>query len=127
MAANHTKAVKAVIFDIGGVVVKSPLIAISAFEVEKGLPKDYINTLITRRGPTGAWQRFERGEMRLFEFYDAFGTDLSDTVNGNEWYREYCDRKKIREYSSSLLMGLLLFHSSVSFHVSCCIMCSNLG
>lgn len=30
-------------FKIGGVVVRSPLLAIAAFEIEKGLPKDYIN------------------------------------------------------------------------------------
>lgn len=42
--------IKAVFFDIGGVVVKSPLIAIHIYEREKGLPKDWLNVHITRRG-----------------------------------------------------------------------------
>ncbi|KAI0063468.1 HAD-like protein [Artomyces pyxidatus] len=85
--------VKAVIFDIGGVVVKSPLIAIADYEKENGIPHNYINNSITRRGPEGAWQKFERGEMALFPFYDAFGRELSDTVNGNVWYSEYCQQR----------------------------------
>lgn len=39
----------------------------------------------TGRGPKGAWQKFERGEIDLFSFYEAFSRDLSDTVNGNIW------------------------------------------
>ncbi|KAH8117309.1 HAD-like protein [Phellopilus nigrolimitatus] len=89
MASPHLKAV---IFDIGGVVVRSPLLAIAAFERDKGLPRNYINCSISRRGPNGAWQRFERGEIALFPFYDAFGRELSDTMNGNLWYAEYCEQ-----------------------------------
>lgn len=86
---------KAIVFDIGGVVLHSPFIAIDEFESEKGLPKDYLNVSITSRGPAGAWQKFERGELSLFSFYEEFGRDLSDTDNGNKWYTEYCARKKI--------------------------------
>lgn len=49
------------------------------------------------RGSQGAWQRFERGELGLFNFYKEFGRDLSDTANGNVWYKEYCRRKNISE------------------------------
>lgn len=38
------------------------------------------------RGSAGAWQKFERGEIPLLEFYPSFSKDLSDTVNGNKWY-----------------------------------------
>ncbi|PPQ78547.1 hypothetical protein CVT25_011819 [Psilocybe cyanescens] len=86
---------KAVIFDIGGVVMRSPFIAITAYEQKLGLPVNYINCSITGRGSNGAWQRFERGEMDLLPFYEAFGRDLSDTVNGNLWYKSYCDRKAL--------------------------------
>lgn len=51
----------------------------------------------TCRGPGGAWQRFERGEIALFPFYVAFGRELSDRVNGNIWYAEYCQRKGLGE------------------------------
>ena len=38
------------------------------------------------RGSQGAWQRLERGELGLFEFYEAFSLDLSDALVGNELY-----------------------------------------
>ncbi|KAG2115137.1 HAD-like protein [Suillus discolor] len=92
MSSPHLKAI---IFDIGGVVLHSPFIAIDEIESEKGLPKNYLNVSIASRGPGGAWERFERGELSLFPFYDEFGRDLSDTENGNKWYTEYCARKQI--------------------------------
>lgn len=92
MSSPHLKAI---VFDIGGVVLRSPFIAIDEFESEKDLPKDYLNVSITSRGPGGAWQKFERGELSLFSFYEEFGRDLSDTDNGNKWYTAYCARKKI--------------------------------
>jgi len=84
---------KAVIFDIGGVVMRSPFIAIAAYERKLGIPANYLNCSITGRGSNGAWQKFERGEIDLFSFYEAFSRDLSDTVNGNIWYKSYCRRK----------------------------------
>ncbi|KAF6765049.1 HAD-like domain-containing protein [Ephemerocybe angulata] len=86
---------KAVIFDIGGVVMRSPFIAIAAYERKQALPVDYINTSIVGYGSHGAWQKFERGEIDIKSFYSAFGRDLSDTVHGNKCYRKYCDRKGI--------------------------------
>ena len=47
----------------------------------------------TRRGAQGAWQKFERGEISLFPFYEAFSRELSDTVNGNKWYKQYCQER----------------------------------
>ncbi|KAG1736721.1 HAD-like domain-containing protein [Suillus lakei] len=92
MSSPHLKAI---VFDIGGVVLHSPFIAIAEYESEKDLPKDYLNVSITSRGPGGAWQKFERGELSLFSFYEEFGRDLSDTDNGNKWYTGHCARKKI--------------------------------
>ena len=57
----------------------------------------------TRRGPSGAWQRFERGEIPLFTFYEGFGRDLSDTQLGNTWYSEYCKQRGIGVYGRSNL------------------------
>lgn len=91
MSSPHLKAV---IFDIGGVVVKSPLVAIAAYEHDHGLPKDFLNVSITQRGDGGAWQRFERGELSLFQFYREFSKDLSDVENGCRWYRGYCAARK---------------------------------
>ncbi|KAF8201612.1 HAD-like domain-containing protein [Pholiota molesta] len=87
---------KAVIFDIGGVVMRSPFIAIAAYERKMGLPQNYINTAIVGMGSNGSWQKFERGEIEVLQFYEAFGRDLSNTVNGNIWYKEYCERKGLK-------------------------------
>jgi len=92
MSSPHLKAV---LFDIGGVVVQSPLLAIRDYEIEHGLPNNYINCMITGRGPQGAWQKFERGQIALFPFYEQFSQELSDVHNGNKWYVEYCERKNI--------------------------------
>ncbi|KAI0748009.1 HAD-like protein [Daedaleopsis nitida] len=90
MTSPHLKAV---IFDIGGVVCRSPLLAIAAYEREHGLPNNYINCAITTRGSHGAWQKFERGEIPLFPFYTQFGRELSDTAVNNPAYAAYCKRR----------------------------------
>ncbi|KDQ60653.1 hypothetical protein JAAARDRAFT_31622 [Jaapia argillacea MUCL 33604] len=86
---------KAVIFDVGGVVCKSPFVAIAEYEKENGIPHNYINCSIIGHGSQGAWQKFERGEIPLFPFYEAFGRELSDTQKGNVWYSAYCKSKRI--------------------------------
>ncbi|KAG6874280.1 hypothetical protein C0995_001505 [Termitomyces sp. Mi166 len=121
----------AIIFDIGGVVLRSPFIAITKYERELGLPENYLNcsmcviTLLESRlfsqgrtltsvgsGSQGAWQKFERGEIPLSEFYESFSRELSDTTKGNLWhveeiswgsqltiydrYSKYCKRKGLK-------------------------------
>ncbi|KIJ24217.1 hypothetical protein M422DRAFT_237457 [Sphaerobolus stellatus SS14] len=85
---------KAVIFDIGGVVVRSPMIGIAKYEKEHGLPPNYINSIIANQGAHGAFQKFERGEITLFPFYEAFSRELSHP-QGKEWYKQYCNKKNI--------------------------------
>ncbi|CAG7854071.1 SubName: Full=Uncharacterized protein {ECO:0000313/EMBL:CCA75748.1} [Serendipita indica DSM 11827] len=84
---------KGICFDIGGVVITSPLIAIAQYERERGFPRDWLNVLITGHGHGGSWQRFERGEIDLYTFYDGFGRDLSDVRRGKSWYAQYCTKK----------------------------------
>jgi hypothetical protein len=92
-------------------VITSPLIAIAAYERERGFPKDWLNVLMygnareerhfrltcnsTGHGNTGSWQRFERGEMGLYAFYTGFSNDLSDVEKGRKWYADYCRKRKI--------------------------------
>ena len=66
---------RAVIFDLGGVVVGSPLHAIAAFERERGIPPGFVNRVVVDTGPGGAWSRLERGELGLEAFYVAFDRD----------------------------------------------------
>ncbi|KAH7107762.1 epoxide hydrolase [Auriculariales sp. MPI-PUGE-AT-0066] len=87
--------VKAVIFDIGGVVVGSPFRAIAEFEKQQGLPTNYINCLITMNGEAGAFQRFERGECSLSEFYNAWNLEMNDVLRGNSAYQSYCKRRQL--------------------------------
>ncbi|KAG8801632.1 hypothetical protein FRC17_006595, partial [Serendipita sp. 399] len=84
-----------VIFDVGGVVITSPLIAIAAYERERGFPKDWLNVLITGYGHNGSWQKFERGELDLFPFYEGFGRELSNVEKGKQWYSQYCSKRNL--------------------------------
>ena len=66
---------RAVIFDLGGVVVGSPLHAIAAYERDTGIAEGSINRIVVATGPGGAWSRLERGELTLEAFYPAFEAD----------------------------------------------------
>ncbi|GAA5892178.1 hypothetical protein JCM8208_001465 [Rhodotorula glutinis] len=87
--------IRAVIFDIGGVVVGSPVAAITEAEKRWGLPSHWINAAITAMGDDGPFQRFERSEISQDDFYRDFGTRLSDVDSGNKAYRVYCKRARI--------------------------------
>jgi putative hydrolase of the HAD superfamily len=65
----------AVIFDLGGVVLGSPLHAIAAYEREQGMPAGFVNRVVVDTAPHGAWSRLERGELSLGAFYAAFESD----------------------------------------------------
>lgn len=67
----------AVFFDLGGVVVGSPLHAIAAYERELGLEPNSINRVVLETGPGGAWSRLERGELTLEPFFPAFEADCA--------------------------------------------------
>ena len=68
---------RAVIFDLGGVVVGSPLHAIATYERDHDIPAGFINRVVVSTAPTGAWSRLERGELTLEQFYPAFDADCS--------------------------------------------------
>jgi putative hydrolase of the HAD superfamily len=63
---------RAVIFDLGGVIVPSPIDAFRDFEREQGLPHRFISEVIVDSGDHGAWSKLERGELTLAEFGAAF-------------------------------------------------------
>ncbi len=67
--------ITAVLFDLGGVVLGSPLHAIRAYERELGLSHNAINLVAANTAPNGAWSRLERGEIELEAFYPAFEAD----------------------------------------------------
>jgi putative hydrolase of the HAD superfamily len=71
-------AFRAVIFDLGGVVLGSPLRAIGRFERERGLPEGLVNRVVVETGQEGAWARLERGELTLPRFVAAFEAECSN-------------------------------------------------
>jgi len=64
---------RAVIFDLGGVVLPSPLDTFRAYEARHGLPHRFLSEVVISGGDHGAWSRFERGELDPAAFVDAFG------------------------------------------------------
>jgi len=70
--------IRAVIFDLGGVVLGSPLHAIAQYERELGIPGNFVNRVVADTAPDGAWSRLERGEISMEAFYDAFETECRE-------------------------------------------------
>ncbi|GJJ75970.1 hypothetical protein EMPS_08328 [Entomortierella parvispora] len=104
---------KAVFFDIGGVVVGSPFQGIAEFEREHNLPPNYLNVAISRSGPKGAFQRLERGEIDLWEFYGAFSEQLSNPLNVSA-YSKYAEMRgktfDRASFKAPKVDGRALFH-----------------
>ena len=70
--APPARAHRAVLFDLGGVVLGSPLHAIADFEREHGIERGFVNRVVVATGPEGAWGRLERGLLDLEGFVPAF-------------------------------------------------------
>jgi putative hydrolase of the HAD superfamily len=66
---NDSKAIKAVIWDFGGVFTTSPFEAFARFEMQRGLPRDLIRKINSTNPDSNAWALFERAEI------DAHGFD----------------------------------------------------
>jgi putative hydrolase of the HAD superfamily len=64
-----------VIFDLGGVVLGSPLQAFLDHEREQGLAAGFLGRLVFANGQDGAWARLERGELDMAAFCEAFDTE----------------------------------------------------
>ena len=70
-------ALRAVIFDLGGVVLGSPLHAIAAYERERAIAAGSINRVVASTGAEGAWGRLERGRIGLSIFAPAFESECA--------------------------------------------------
>jgi epoxide hydrolase-like predicted phosphatase len=69
---------RAVIFDLGGVVLDSPLHAIARYERELGIPAGFVNRVVIEAGSEGAWPRLERGELPMEEFFGVFESECRE-------------------------------------------------
>ena len=72
---------KAVIFDLGGVVFESPFSAFDTYEQTAGLPTGSVRRVIARSSQDGAWAALERGEHTMASFCAAL--DAEAAVEGH--------------------------------------------
>ena len=68
-------AVRAVLWDFGGVMTESPFVAFRRFEQARGLPADFLRDINTRNPDGNAWARFERSELTSEQFDEAFAEE----------------------------------------------------
>jgi len=66
---------RAVLFDLGGVVLTSPFDAFNEYERANGLPHDFIRGVNARDPDSNAWARLERAELDGDGFDSAFGDE----------------------------------------------------
>ncbi|CAM9591799.1 unnamed protein product [Lampetra fluviatilis] len=69
--------VRAVIFDMGGVILPSPYPPIQEWEAACGLPGGTVLRMLRDGGEANAWCRYQRGEMSPERFDELFGADCS--------------------------------------------------
>lgn len=77
-AEGRKMGIRAVIFDLGGVVMDSPMEILADFENKHGVEPNFINRLIVDAGSQGAWARLERGEISMADFYAAFDREIQN-------------------------------------------------
>jgi putative hydrolase of the HAD superfamily len=68
-------AIRAVLWDFGGVMTESPFLAFHRFELERGLPADFLRAVNARNNDDNAWARFERSELSPHQFDEVFAAE----------------------------------------------------
>ncbi len=77
--------IQAVIWDFGGVLTTSPFEAFNRFEVERGLPRDFIRSVNATNPEHNAWAQFERAAIDAAAFdalFQAEARALGQDVRG---------------------------------------------
>ena len=90
--------IRAVIFDVGGVLTASPVTRVRTFERDTGLPHLALGPLFT--GHDTAWSRFERSELSELDFVPEFEREaeaLGHRVDGRQFLRDFFAEAGIRE------------------------------
>ncbi len=65
-------AIEAVLWDFGGVILSSPFDAFNRYEVELGLPTDFVRRINAANPDDNAWARMERAEIDAVGFAELF-------------------------------------------------------
>ncbi|KAJ8042838.1 Acyl-CoA dehydrogenase family member 10 [Holothuria leucospilota] len=71
---------KAVIFDMGGVIVQKPFPIFDDFEKKLGVPQRTIRDVSVAKGKDSAFFKLERGELTVEEFEEEFSNECSEKV-----------------------------------------------
>ncbi|KAL6465709.1 hypothetical protein MHYP_G00258420 [Metynnis hypsauchen] len=71
---------KAIIFDMFGVLIPSPLPKAAEWEDKNGVPRGTIGQAIRTGGDGNVWRKYMRGELGPEEFVEAFSRDCSQIV-----------------------------------------------
>lgn len=71
-------AIRAVLWDFGGVMTESPFLAFRRFEKERGLPAGFLRGINARNPDHNAWARFERSELSPLQFDEAFAQEARE-------------------------------------------------
>lgn len=69
--------VAAVLWDFGGVILSSPFEAFNRYELERGLPVDFIRSVNATNPHSNAWARLERSEVSPRQFDELFAKESS--------------------------------------------------
>jgi putative hydrolase of the HAD superfamily len=69
--------IRAVFFDVGGVLLDSPFAAFQAYEARAGLPPGTLRALNQRDPDRNAWACAERGELDAEAFYARFEAEAA--------------------------------------------------
>jgi putative hydrolase of the HAD superfamily len=87
-----TTNLQAVIWDFGGVLTSSPFEAFTRYEVDNGLPKDFVRSVNAVNIQENAWAKLERSEVSADEFDDLFRNESrrSGTRFPERIYWDFC-------------------------------------
>lgn len=112
--------IKAIVFDIGGVCVGSPLHAINQYEKSLNLPHNYFNYMIARWKSPSPMNRLEMGDIPEIgpEFIRLFEQHLSDPEGYEAFFNSsYCPKDAVKtappNVNGAELWGLMMEASAV--------------
>jgi putative hydrolase of the HAD superfamily len=69
------QAIRAVLWDFGGVILSSPFEAFNGYEARHSLPHDFIRGVNSRDPHSNAWAQLERNDITPQQFDELFATE----------------------------------------------------
>ncbi|XP_019628250.1 PREDICTED: bifunctional epoxide hydrolase 2-like [Branchiostoma belcheri] len=101
---------KAVIFDMGGVLVTPPQWAINNYEKSLGLPRMFIQGVMMKGMPNNAFCQLERGELTLSQFFSAFTTELHEAAGegGVELPADFSVQQMFQQMQGGQVVGVMI-------------------